>query len=357
MSENKAYGVVSLILGILSIVLSATMLLSLILGILAIIFGIIALKTSKRGMGIASIILGAFGTFISIIIAVFVIFVVFGTVPLDKYKMVSKNKLSEKLILKNIEITYDDNWRLDELNSEENENSSRKVIKNGNFKIALVLTNSDIYYTTQRFVETISNTYEAKYDNVKVHGKEEINGQTWISLEYSYNVGRNYYHALQYFLVDDYDRYSVSYVAYEDEYLSGIDEAKKIIFTVKLDTTQEELDEKEAKKVLVGEWECGSTGYLVLNEDNSYYFYENSTKDKNNVIVGTYKATNKVKTYAAGYTEGFYIICNVEKIIMKGETYVEPNNIIDYVFTLNEDGTYNCKNMITYSIFKAKKVK
>ena len=357
MNENKTYGVISLILGILSVVLSATMILSLILGILAIIFGIIALKTTKRGMGIASIILGTFGVLISIIVAVFVVFVIFGSVVLDKDKMINENYSYQKLNVKNVQITYSDDWKLDELNLYEDENNIRKVIKNGNLKIALVVTSTKTYYTTQEFVKSVASGYEEKYDNVKVGEKTKINDQAWISVEYSYSVGKNYYHALQYFLVDDYDQYSVSYVTYEDEYLNGLEDAKKIIETVKLDTTQKELDEKEAKNAIVGEWDCGNTGYLVFNEDNTYYFYKDSTKSEDNVIIGKYTASNKVKTYAAGYAKGFYIICDVEKGIKDGEIYIKPNNRIDYVFTPDEDGTYNCKNMVTYSTFKAKKVK
>lgn len=162
---------------------------------------------------------------------------------------------------------------------------------------------------------------------------------------------------IQYFFIDDYNQYSISYVTYEEEYLENLSEAKEIINTVQLDTTQKQLDEKAAKKELVGEWDCGKTGYVVFNEDNTYYFYKDSTKSMDNVIIGKYSATNKVKTYAAGYTNGIYILCDIEKGIMDGKTYIKPNNKIDYVFIPNEDGEYDCKNMVTYSTFKASKVK
>lgn len=353
MYENKVYGVIALVLAILSIVLSFSMIFSFIIGIIAIILGILSLKTVRKNMGVASIIIGTFGIIFSIIISIVVIFFIYGVELLADDKIVINKQVEETLTLSNISINYDNSWKLDEINTTE----QKKVIKKGNSKIVMVVTSGKIFYTTEQFTKKIQQEYEEMYNDVKIGEEQIINNNTWITIEYSYDKNNKKYQSIQYFLIDDYDQYSVSYVTYDTEYLDMLNEAIDIINTVKLDTTQKKLDEEEAKKELVGEWDCGKTGYFVFNEDGTYYFYKDSSKSMDNVIIGKYSATNKIKTYASGYTEGIYILCDIEKGIMNKETYIKPNNKIDYAFIPSEEGKYKCKNLVNYSTFEAIKVK
>lgn len=191
MSENKSYGIVALILGILSVVLSSTMILSFILGIISIVLGILALKTIRKNMGIASIILGALGIIFSIIISILLLFIIYGVELLD----VDKQKKVETLTLGDISILYNDSWKIDELNT----NEQAKVIKKGNIKIAMVLTSGKIFYSQEQFINKVKKEYESMYDDVKVGKGELINGNTWIDIEYSYNKKDRKYHTILFY--------------------------------------------------------------------------------------------------------------------------------------------------------------
>jgi len=67
-STNNDFGIASLILGILSLILFFTMLPSLILGILGIIFGVIQRKRHKTKWALTGIILSVLGIILSLVI-------------------------------------------------------------------------------------------------------------------------------------------------------------------------------------------------------------------------------------------------------------------------------------------------
>lgn len=68
--RRQGMAIASLILGILSIILSITIIFPFIGGILAIVFGILSLKSRKKGFAITGIITGSIGLFLSVVIIV-----------------------------------------------------------------------------------------------------------------------------------------------------------------------------------------------------------------------------------------------------------------------------------------------
>ncbi len=78
-SESEGFGIASLILGIITVLLFCTCI-SWITGILAIIFGILQLvKGNKKGMAIVGLITGGIGFVVSIILYILIFFAGFGS--------------------------------------------------------------------------------------------------------------------------------------------------------------------------------------------------------------------------------------------------------------------------------------
>lgn len=78
-SESEGFGIASLVLGIITVLLFCTCI-SWITGILAIIFGIIQLvKGNKKGMAIAGLITGGIGFIVSVILYILIFFTGIGS--------------------------------------------------------------------------------------------------------------------------------------------------------------------------------------------------------------------------------------------------------------------------------------
>ena len=78
-SESEGFGIASLILGIITVLLFCTCI-SWITGILAIIFGVLQLvKGNKKGMAIVGLITGGIGFVVSIILYILIFFAGFGS--------------------------------------------------------------------------------------------------------------------------------------------------------------------------------------------------------------------------------------------------------------------------------------
>ena len=68
--DRKGFALAALILGIVAVAISCLNFLDIPIAILAIIFGILGLKSSKRGMALAGLILGAAGLIIAIVVII-----------------------------------------------------------------------------------------------------------------------------------------------------------------------------------------------------------------------------------------------------------------------------------------------
>ena len=267
------------------------------------------------------------------------------------------NNLTETLKLKDLTLKYDRSW-----NEEYNSGTDSKVIKRDKVILTLNYSKSDWYYTTTGFAEEMIKEYEDNenwnYNTVSL-GKETINGKEWSKLEFIATVNGEKRKGLQYFFSTDYEYYSIIYMSAESDYNSYINEVNKFIKTIELYTKP--VNSQDVKKKILGEWDCGTTGYLVINDDNTYYFYENSSQSMDNVIYGTYECSDGIPTYAAGYAEGILFIGNIKKATVDGEDKVlnTGDNKIQYGFSPNgTDGKYyNSKNINTGSTFTMRKIK
>ena len=71
--DRKGLAIAAMVLGIVSIVFCCVYWVSIICAILAIIFGIVAIKSSGKGMAISGIVTGSIGIFISLFVTIFLI--------------------------------------------------------------------------------------------------------------------------------------------------------------------------------------------------------------------------------------------------------------------------------------------
>lgn len=356
--NNKGYSIIALIFGIISILLSFSVVISLISGIIAIIFGILGIKTTRKNMGIAGLLTGIFGIICTILFVCLYLFVAHNDSILDDfldddYEYVTSNELSETISVQDLYLNYYSDWSKDNLNSDENV----KVLKKDNMVIKVACSTTDVYMTTEEFADTLIEDYKNLYKIID-KSKVEINQNTWINVEYmEESLGKKILSS-QLFLADDYNYYSFTFTAEEEDYYDEIFRVKKIYNTLKLDNTKDELSSKDAKSKLVGEWDLGKKGYLVIEDkDNKFYLYKDSSKSMDNVYFGTYNCDNKIKTYAAGYADGLYLELTIDEVYMDGKKTEAKNNRVDYAFTPSNNGTYQVKDMVTYDIFTAKKVK
>jgi hypothetical protein len=126
----------------------------------------------------------------------------------------------------------------------------------------------------------------------------------------------------------------------------------------KVNEKEDEPKEVSAKDKLLGEWDWGKLGYFVFTEDNELYLYKDSSKSMDNVVVGTYTASNGIQTNAAGMKEGITIIASYEDFYLDGvkqDSMKSPKR--QYVFELKSDGSYYATDLATYSSGALKKIK
>lgn len=119
-----------------------------------------------------------------------------------------------------------------------------------------------------------------------------------------------------------------------------------------------EINADEVKHKILGEWDCGDTGYLVINNDNTYYFYMENSKDEDNIVYGTYEATDGIATHAARDMEGITFITTIKKVIVDGVGQkISEYSKIQYAFTPDGTGNYDSRNLNTGSYFTMTKIK
>ena len=126
------------------------------------------------------------------------------------------------------------------------------------------------------------------------------------------------------------------------------------------DDDKKDDDEKEvsAKEKLLGEWDWGNLGYFVFTKDNELYLYKDSSKSKDNVVIGTYSASNGIQTNAAGMKDGITVIASYEEFYLDGTKQASMKSPKrQYAFELKSDGSYYVTDLATYSSGAANKIK
>lgn len=204
-----------------------------------------------------------------------------------------------------------------------------------------------------RMTEQIYSTFDG-YEELSEPAEVEVNGQRWYEWSYRYEEDGTVFKSLQRFFAENYYAYTITYLADEGAFETDRQEALKAMNSVVMTVPDNVEAEKKAKEFLVGEWDLSDAGYLVLNEDGTYIWYMDSTKDDANMHSGSYGCD--VENSSLGFTEGqgIYLVLFPEKLTMEGKESTTANAKYDYGISLDQqsDGSYQMLNVSTFNMYQ-----
>ena len=300
-----------------------------------------AISKKKNPLLLAGLIVGSI-----IVFMVFIAFVVY---------LLNSMGVKNKLVLHELTIEYPImGWM-----QEHKTDSDSVSIAKGETRLALKFSKSDIYIRTSALVDECIRNYKDTMDDFNLHGEIQditINHASWIKFEFSATVNGELRKGMQLFHSTDYEIYSMTYTANEKDYDQYLDEVIKITESASL--PPKETNTLSVKQQILGEWDCGKTGYFIINTDNTYYFYKDSSKSSDNVVYGTYEATDGIATYAAGYAEGITFTATIRKTTIDGINQpAAVNSQIAYVLVPDGTGNFTGNNLNTGGTFEMIRVK
>jgi hypothetical protein len=264
----------------------------------------------------------------------------------------------------NLRISYDMRWAIDE--EVRNEDGEMVRLKDQGSRVFLTFTcetgkiwlgnqYDPVSYLRDSIEEQAARWYDDTITVLRDTGGDE--GDTYAGLEWGvYEVETHPQQdttSRQLLLIhnDGYDRYVISVTAIEaSEYDRAWPYAREVLTALTFDDSKQKADEEAGMKLAIGEWDCGVQGYFVFMADGTMYFFMDSSKGMDNVIIGDYTADNKVPTNAAGYVEGLNITAKITYVCMGGvETELRGNETGQYIFTPAAAGgnEYEFANMTT----------
>lgn len=193
----------------------------------------------------------------------------------------------------------------------------------------------------------------ANYEEVEEPTEISVQDENWYEWVYKYEENGVKTVALQRFYGKNYYAYTISYIAEEKSYEANKNEALKVMNSVAMSVPDNAEAEKKAKEFLVGEWDLGEQGYLVMNEDGAYNWYMDSSKDEKNMHKGTYcgDVTNEAVGFKEG--EGVYFVLFPDVLYVNGTEQETSAVKYDYVVstTVQPDGTYQMLNPTTFALY------
>lgn len=193
----------------------------------------------------------------------------------------------------------------------------------------------------------------AGYEEVEEPAAISVQGEEWYEWVYKYEENGVATVALQRFYGKNYYAYTMSYIAEEQSYEANKGEALKVMNSATMSVPNNDEAEEKAKEFLVGEWDLGDQGYLVMNEDGTYFWYMNSSKDEKNMHKGVYHgdATNDAVGFKEG--EGIYFVLFPEALYVDGKEGKTSAAKYDYAvsMTKQDDGTYQMLNPTTFALY------
>lgn len=198
----------------------------------------------------------------------------------------------------------------------------------------------------------IYGTYEG-YEEIEAPTEMEVQGESWYEWTYKYTENGVPTVAMQRFYAKNYYAYTMSYVAEEEAYEAGRIEALKVMNSAVMNVPGNEEAEEKAKAFLVGEWDLGDSGYLVLNADNTYAWYMQSDKDEKNMHKGSYGCDVENTTLGFSEGEGIYFVLYPEALYVEGKEQTTANAKYDYGVSLEQqaDGSYQMLNVATFQMY------
>ncbi|MDE5597011.1 MAG: hypothetical protein K2J04_04205 [Lachnospiraceae bacterium] len=248
---------------------------------------------------------------------------------------------------------YDDTvWT----NNEEQGTDASIVFRDANDSVLGVSCSRESYYqhpldmlNTSRQIYSTFTGYEETEEPVEI----SVQDDTWYEWSYRYQEDGVTMAALQRFYAKNYYAYTISYVAEEKSYEAGEKEALKVMNSVVMNVPGNEEAEEKAKEFLVGEWDLKDAGYLVMNDDGTYMWYMESSKNEDNMHKGTY--AGDVENSSVGFSEGegIYFVLFPEVLYVEGEEGQTANAKYDYLVSLEqlEDGSYQMINGSTLTLY------
>ncbi|MBD5477191.1 MAG: hypothetical protein HDR17_14610 [Lachnospiraceae bacterium] len=193
----------------------------------------------------------------------------------------------------------------------------------------------------------------AGYEEVEEPTVTSVQGEEWYEWVCKYEENGVTTVALQRFYGKNYYAYTMSYIAEEKLYEANKSEALKVMNSATMSVPGNDEAEEKAKEFLVGEWDLGDQGYLVMNEDGTYFWYMNSSKDEKNMHKGVYHGdvTNDAVGFKEG--EGIYFVLFPEVLYVDGKEGQTSSAKYDYAvsMTKQDDGTYQMLNPTTFALY------
>ncbi len=248
---------------------------------------------------------------------------------------------------------YDDTvWT----NDEEQGTDASIVFRDANDSVLGFSCSKESYYqhpldmlNTSKQIYSTFTGYEETEEPIEI----SVQDDAWYEWSYRYQEDGTPMVALQRFYAKNYYAYTISYVAEEKSYEAGEKEALKVMNSVVMNVPGNEEAEEKAKEFLVGEWDLQNAGYLVMNDDGTYMWYMESSKNEDNMHKGTY--AGDVENSSVGFSEGegIYFVLFPEVLYVEGEEGSTANAKYDYLVSLEqlEDGSYQMINGSTFTLY------
>lgn len=195
------------------------------------------------------------------------------------------------------------------------------------------------------------------YEEIEAPTEIQVQDDSWYEWVCQYEEDGVETVAVQRFYAKNYYAYTISYAAEKKAYDAGKSEALKVMNSVVMSVPDNEEAEEKAKEFLVGEWDLGDSGYLVMEQDGAYTWYMDSSKDEQNMHRGTYGCD--VENAAVGFAEGdgIYFVLFPEVLYAEGKEGMTGSPKYDYLVSLEQqpDGSYQMLNGSTLVMYYMKK--
>lgn len=252
---------------------------------------------------------------------------------------------------------YDDTvWTYDESVSTEN---SLTFMKGDEALIGVSCSKENVYQHPMDMIEKtrmIYSTFEG-YEELSEPAKIDVNGESWYELSYSFMEAGVENSVIQRFYGKNYYAYTMTYTTTSKDFEDNKQQALQVMNSAVMSVPDNAEAEAKAKEFLVGEWDMGASGYLVLAEDGTYSWYMQADKDEANMHKGTYGCD--VENADLGFSEGqgIYLVLFPEVLYTDGEASTTGSAKYDYGLSLDQqsDGTYQMINVSNFNMYSLKK--
>lgn len=195
------------------------------------------------------------------------------------------------------------------------------------------------------------------YEEIEAPTEVQVQDDSWYEWCCQYKEDGAMTVVRQRFYGKNYYAYAVSYTAEEAVYDAGKNEALKVMNSAVMSVPDNDAAEEAAKEFLVGEWDLGDAGYLVMEQDGAYAWYMDSSKDEKNMHRGTYGCD--VENTAVGFAEGegIYFVLFPEVLYADGKEGMTGSPKYDYLVSLEQqpDGSYQMLNGASLALYYMKK--